>query len=584
MADVKLTEKALSTPKSGMNFVVTQPEAIGGGYTLESVRRIPASAVFGYVTPEDFGAVGNGVADDAPALQDALESGYPVRLTKDLYIKSNITVTDKDVWLDGGGYALHVIGTNMTGYMAKGRCIYIYASIHQGIEEDADVVLRTETAKSNPAFGYRSAYHRGYISYHGLNPTPTREEYEEENVRCWYEMRFTLLNTNVVAHDCGGMTVIAAFQTCKSMVDNCRFLVAEGDANVGLRMVNSYGLIINNCIFDGFVALRSRHIENTGYGLQFGGDACTVSNIIARNCKHGVVVGGDAQYFSTGITMNNLTLQAKFDDERASDGARVYQQTLDLHEGIHRPILNNIHCEFDNPTDPERAGTLVMFSCPEVVVNNLQCQHPNRGWQRGYIGFGPEAKRATFSNLLAPMCRIYGYGWHHERGNEYDSNFMQEIYINGGEIGDIRSSDANIHIRLTDVRVNGVISPTRYLWAENCIFKMTEYTSNGKIPIEITGEGWFTHCDIWGIQSDNYLRSLPVIKAPQNTIHMTNCVIRKKLERDVFKTSQEHIVNCEVYDIFGLVLGSSVFGNSDVNAEHYYVVGDQCELDKYNLW
>ncbi len=59
------------------------------------------------VTPECFGAVGDGLHDDGPALKKALESGQPVILTKDLYLKSDILITDCDVNLDGQGHTIH---------------------------------------------------------------------------------------------------------------------------------------------------------------------------------------------------------------------------------------------------------------------------------------------------------------------------------------------------------------------------------------------------------------------------------------------------------------------------------------------
>ena len=66
---------------------------------------------------------------------------------------------------------------------------------------------------------------------------------------------------------------------------------------------------------------------------------------------------------------------------------------------------------------------------------------------------------------------------------------------------------------------------------------------------------------------------------------MVNCIIHKQLDRVTFKTEQAHVVNCEVYDLWGLVLGSSVFGRGvDDGVNPYYVEGEQCVLDSYNLW
>ena len=53
-----------------------------------------------YVTPEQFGAKGNGIDDDSPALLKALETSRPVMLKQDLYLKSRILVIDKNVFLE----------------------------------------------------------------------------------------------------------------------------------------------------------------------------------------------------------------------------------------------------------------------------------------------------------------------------------------------------------------------------------------------------------------------------------------------------------------------------------------------------
>lgn len=68
--------------------------ADGTGIKYPTVDAVNKRAPF--VTPEEFGAVGNGVTDDAPAIQDALDSGYPVLLSNKSYnIGSTLLIGSK---------------------------------------------------------------------------------------------------------------------------------------------------------------------------------------------------------------------------------------------------------------------------------------------------------------------------------------------------------------------------------------------------------------------------------------------------------------------------------------------------------
>ena len=58
---------------------------------------------FEFVNPEMYGAVGNGVSDDTIALQDAIDSGFPVYLSNKTYLTTGLTITD-NVTIIGGGY------------------------------------------------------------------------------------------------------------------------------------------------------------------------------------------------------------------------------------------------------------------------------------------------------------------------------------------------------------------------------------------------------------------------------------------------------------------------------------------------
>lgn len=551
----------------------------------------------GVVTPEQYGAAGDGVTDDAPALKAALESGKPVVLTQDLHLFSTIVTRDKDVFLDGQGHTLFLHGADMDGNTASGgtggQCIDVGATWNEGTIDDADVVIYTEDAgynPTNPAFPERSWYRRGYLSYHGFNPTPDKEVYEHYTTRSWREVRVDFRNVNFVGDHTDGLKYLRLNLVCNSNVDNCTFLCTTIDgAAIGVKVDYGYNVMLTRIRCEGFTCNTARSILSTGYGIQAIGDAILISNCIMKNCKNHINIGGgsgNSGIFTTGAIIDNVVLQTTDTGEYTADGSddKLYQQMLDLHEGCHHPIINNVILEYENAMGEDNWGTMIHLSCPEATVSNVFCRFqqayggPDGSFAICYFGFGPLVKRMEFNNVHAQNCYLFPHGWSYESGSAYSANYIREIRINGGEIGGIygdrKQASGLVKVRLNNVRIGGSVR-CAHLYADSCVFK-NENQMVAKEQIEIEQEGFFTNCDIWGYTLGGYRKSKPLIKAPPNSVWMTNCILRKPLDVQLFKTEQTHLVNNAIYDLYGLVLGSKT---SEV-----YSDGDECELDKFNLW
>ena len=82
---------------------------------LALAQEIPIKSQLGdedFVTPETFGAVGDGQTDDTRALQNAINSGYPVvLLPKDYLISSSLIISGKKSITDLGS-TIHYTGTD----------------------------------------------------------------------------------------------------------------------------------------------------------------------------------------------------------------------------------------------------------------------------------------------------------------------------------------------------------------------------------------------------------------------------------------------------------------------------------------
>lgn len=556
----------------------------------ESMIGVLSQTAIVFVTPEMYGALGDGIHDDGPALQTALATEKPVYLMKDLHVFTNVQVIEKNVYLNGQGYTIYLHGENMTGNTAKGgtggECIVIGTEGHQGVIENADVVVYTEndTSVMSPAFPQENSYRRGYLSYHGFNPTPDKEHYDNYTASSWMERRAIIQNCRFVGDHTDGLKYLRLDRLCHSVVDNCEFIcTTEDGAAIGIMAQACYDVTISRIRAQNFTANTSRSIVYTGYAIQATGDAIIIRDCILKNCKNHVNIGGASGaggFFTTGAIMENLVLQTTQTGAVTADGsgASLYQQMLDLHEGCHKPIINNVILEFENAMGADDYGTLIHLSCPEAVVSNVTCKFTKAygNWALGYIGFGPLAKRMFFSNLHAPGCHLFAHGWGYERGRAYDGNYTREINIIGGEIGGIMSgtSQGLVTIRLSGVRVSGLVGCASLI-AENCVFHNTDRTDNGP-QITITNEAFFTNCDIYGYNLDSYKRSKPVIRAPANSVWMTGGIVRKPLDEILFDAEQTHIANTAVWDLYGLILGSRTTSE--------YTDGDACVLGSYNLW
>ena len=112
----------------------------------------------GYVTPQMFGAIGDGVADDTRSIQNALNSGKPVYIPSGTYLVSGITIPNKCmVFGNGRGTIIQGDGTNhtiiipssssyceltsLTVYGRKGSTLYNAVEISDKNSEDTAVVF-----------------------------------------------------------------------------------------------------------------------------------------------------------------------------------------------------------------------------------------------------------------------------------------------------------------------------------------------------------------------------------------------------------------------------------------------------------
>ena len=188
-----------------------------------------------YVTPEQFGAKGNGIDDDSPALLKALETGRPVMLKQDLYLKSRILVIDKNVFLDGCGYTLHCDGGALD-FKDNSDFFAVYAStLPEGKDGDCSIISETNT--------FYDTYHRGYVSYHGRKPIPQEETYTDYTESKFNEYRAVLKNIKFQCQNFKGLVALNLRKMCHSCIQNVSTVCTDTEGT------GSVGILVDSCCY-----------------------------------------------------------------------------------------------------------------------------------------------------------------------------------------------------------------------------------------------------------------------------------------------------------------------------------------------
>ena len=278
-----------------------------------------------YVTPEQFGAKGNGIDDDSPALLKALETGRPVMLKQDLYLKSRILVIDKNVFLDGCGYTLHCDGGALD-FKDNSDFFAVYAStLPEGKDGDCSIISETNT--------FYDTYHRGYVSYHGRKPIPQEETYTDYTESKFNEYRAVLKNIKFQCQNFKGLVALNLRKMCHSCIQNVSTVCTdtEGTGSVGILVDSCCYCTIRDCYSSGWTDDLSCDVTNRGYGICANGNSIVIDGCEAWNCKHTVSVAGNRSYWSTDIKVQNCIFGLEYKEATRIDGSQRYQQVMDSH-------------------------------------------------------------------------------------------------------------------------------------------------------------------------------------------------------------------------------------------------------------
>ena len=362
MADPNITLMGATYPSvSG----VTLPKAGGGTATFpwvegsetktengtydvtrlaEVVVNVPNSGLY-YVTPEEYGAVGDGTTDDSQAVQDACDAGYAVYFAsnKTYYIPTAIDI-DHDIHLFGGentviktetqngslndifvvSGTLKKTTTLTTDYASAGNISVNSANAGNrftlvdmtGINAGDIMVVKAEDQYYSYARPY---YYKGMTLLIGdkdTNHLYTTESIpyditltNDVSVRVYNAPTVIIESLNFVADrdSIGNYKYFVVLDSCKgSIIRNCTF--AEMDC--GVKINHCVNTLIDN------IFMRDGKNDNTlsgdGYGIHLMASTNTIiqrfNSIVAQTP---ITTGGDVTVVNTFVRNCDLTAQCR---------------------------------------------------------------------------------------------------------------------------------------------------------------------------------------------------------------------------------------------------------------------------------
>lgn len=526
-----------------VTIVLSTIESEGGGAVIND-----------YVTPEMFGAIGNGVYDDGPALTKALMTGRQVKLTKDIYIFSDVVTDGVDVQLDGNNHTIYCDYAGITILSPQWKP-----------GERSEVGIASCVTGKDPIGDYHGTteYHWGYMTLNG-EKTIHVDVGEDPSIIYWNPNKPTLRNFTMQCSNMGyphGNAKMALYvkRQAFGLIENVRTICRDGDDGAdGICVEFCQHFTISKCYSRGWTNHLCQTPGGRGYGITALGHDIKVINCTAENCKHCLCSGGSAKMtWSSDILIEGCTFrQYAVNNPTVSRGGSVYMQAIDAHADTFSIIVSNCNVYIYDPESPY--GIWAMnIRCPNVEVYNV-----NISGNGGNITFGEMANKVHLTNVFAPNCVL--------RLDESDysdtstSFQLDDLWIDGCTFSSFERCTVPTRIHMSHSTVLTLIRDVQFLYADGCYFPHNIKWFSMPV-IKVLGEAKFSNCIIRG--NDNMSPGTPIIDAPEDSIIMNDCILYTRTSEGymIFNNDQQNVSNNIDRDIMALYLDCNESNLLDVN-------------------
>lgn len=313
---------------AGKTVVVTSPQVVTTAIAWPSDRELSfekggyvtftgAGALTGLQTarPEDFGAIGDNVANDAPAILNAIKAASKVVFKKTTYKGTSAVAVTKDVDIEGNGAVLNfttgapsftgsaTAGTAITspilygsksisvaGAYAAGDLIEVLNNVNYSFSKHRDYYKDGEFAKVVSYSAGTLVVDRPLRAYPNtttliIKHTPIQVNIDKLKVRT---------STDVSA-------AVTMEHTLSSRVTDCDF---EGGSQSGLGLYRSY---------DANIVRTRAHNKSPDTGYQYGLLLSNSSNVSVsggdfHGTRHGIAMGGAGFSPTFNVTVDGATI------------------------------------------------------------------------------------------------------------------------------------------------------------------------------------------------------------------------------------------------------------------------------------
>ena len=530
------------------------------GASTFSIDELSPIAGNNYVTPEMFGAVGDGVHDDAPALKAALESDKPIRLINDLYVFSVINVYNHDVDFDGCGHTIHVDLSSVPVGWNNAFAITIGAEPLASGTSDLKIVsgsYRESIGEYREIGIMGDSYTYGYISYKGCIPMPQwilrKLDADEGKTETYYNIvRVQIKRLTLKYKNCTGKVGLRLAYCVESRLDDVKAICEYGhDGMSGLYLTGCSDVVVNNCTAENWTHRQGWSQMGThGYGLVIAGDNIRVTNYHGINNRDHIAGGGNnGAFWASRCIVDGAHLETDGNIVSKTDGrpGGYFEDGFESHGNCYMITFQNIIFVKYNEIDTYRYnGYLFEVRTPYAIVKNIEITGA------GVMNFPPEFTEESYmGHVIAPDGILRGY-----HGSDWQRLAMgKEVVIEDSVFAQVESFICATTLKLVNCVVRLRIWEVSHLVMINTVV----YGDQDWMilsPVMVYEDAQIMNCDLYHNGSTLTTVRTPLISAPPNSVQAVNNRFRIMPGTNVFTNEQKYAINNVTEHRFGLILTS----------------------------